>query len=80
MKILITGGAGYIGSHVSHLLVDRGYNVTIIDSLLTGNKKLIPKKAKFINSDISNVKKINKIATHIPPNVFLYLYILSTKS
>ena len=44
MKILITGGAGYIGSHVSHLLVDRGYNVTIIDSLLTGNKKLIPKK------------------------------------
>ena len=61
MKILITGGAGYIGSHVSHLLVDRGYNVTIIDSLLTGNKKLIPKKAKFINSDISNVKKINKI-------------------
>ena len=61
MKILITGGAGYIGSHVSHLLVDRGYNVTIIDSLLTGNKKLIPKKAKFINSDISNVKRINKI-------------------
>ena len=61
MKILITGGAGYIGSHVSHLLVDRGYDVTIIDSLLTGNKKLIPKKAKFINSDISNVKKINKI-------------------
>ena len=61
MKILITGGAGYIGSHVSHLLVDRGYNVTIIDSLLTGNKKLIPKKAKFIKSDISNVKKINKI-------------------
>lgn len=61
MKILITGGAGYIGSHVSHLLVDRGYNITIIDSLLTGNKKLIPKKAKFINSDISNVKRINKI-------------------
>jgi len=61
MKILITGGAGYIGSHVSHLLVDRGYDVTIIDSLLTGNKKLIPKKAKFINSDISNVKRINKI-------------------
>ena len=61
MKILITGGAGYIGSHVSHLLVDRGYNITIIDSLLTGNKKLIPKKAKFINSDISNVKKINRI-------------------
>ena len=34
-SILVTGGAGYIGSHVANLLLDNGYNVTIIDSLIT---------------------------------------------
>ena len=61
MEILITGGAGYIGSHVAHLLIDKGYKVTVIDSLITGNKKLIPKKANFIKCDISDKKKINLI-------------------
>ena len=61
MEILITGGAGYIGSHVSHLLIDKGYKITIIDSLITGNKNLIPKKANFIKCDISNIKKIRNI-------------------
>ena len=42
--ILVTGGAGYIGSHVSNLLLDKGYKVTVIDNLITGNKKLIPKR------------------------------------
>ena len=43
MKILLSGGAGYIGSQVSNLLIDAGHKVTIIDSLVTGNKKLVPK-------------------------------------
>ena len=61
MKILLSGGAGYIGSQVSNLLIDAGHKVTIIDSLDTGNKKLVPKKAKFFHCDISNIKKIKKI-------------------
>ena len=61
MKILLTGGAGYIGSHVSHLLIDDGNEVTIIDSLITGHKALIPKKAKFENCDIADDKKITEI-------------------
>jgi|TARA_B100001540_G_scaffold316190_1_gene345399 UDP-glucose 4-epimerase len=61
MEILITGGAGYIGSHVAYLLVDKGYKITIIDNLITGNKKLVPTKANFIKCDINNVKKINKL-------------------
>ena len=44
MKILLTGGAGYIGSHVSHTLIDNGNDVTIIDNLITGHKELVPKK------------------------------------
>ena len=48
-KILLTGGAGYIGSHVTNLLIDKGFDVTIIDSLITGNKTLLNPKAKFNN-------------------------------
>ena len=60
-KILITGGAGYIGSHVAHLLIDRGYAVTIIDSLITGNKNLVPKNAELEICDIAEVDKVSKI-------------------
>jgi len=60
-NILLTGGAGYIGSHVTNLLIDQGYNVTIIDSLITGNKTLINPKAKFINCDIADTKYISEV-------------------
>ena len=60
MKILITGGAGYIGSTVSNFFLDLGFDVTIIDNLSTGYKFLIPKKAKFIKTDISNKKILKK--------------------
>ena len=45
-NILITGGAGYIGSQIAFDLIDKGYKIIIIDSLISG-EKLIPKKAKF---------------------------------
>ena len=48
MNILVTGGAGYIGSHVSLNLLDAGYNVTILDDLSNGHEHLIPKNADFI--------------------------------
>ena len=60
-NILLTGGAGYIGSHVTNLLIDQGYNVTVIDSLITGNKTLINPKAKFINCDIADAKNISEV-------------------
>ena len=55
-RVLVTGGAGYIGSHVVNLLIDKGYEVTIIDSLITGNENLINKKATFYKCDIDNKK------------------------
>lgn len=60
-NILLTGGAGYIGSHVTNLLIDQGYDVTIIDSLVTGNRSLINPKAKFINCDIADTKNISEV-------------------
>jgi len=60
-NILITGGAGYIGSHASYLLIEKGYNVTIIDSLITGNKELVPNKAKLEICDIADTKIVTQI-------------------
>ena len=48
MKALVTGGAGYIGSTVSNLLLDRGHEVIIIDNLSTGKKKIFQKKPLFL--------------------------------
>ena len=59
--ILVTGGAGYIGSHVCHLLIDQGYSVTCIDSLITGNKELLPKEVKLEVFDISEKKKVSNL-------------------
>ena len=61
LKILLTGGAGYIGSHVAHLLIDKGHSVVIIDNLITGNKRLVPKEAKLHVCDIADKIKVSKI-------------------
>ena len=58
MNVLITGGAGYIGSQISYLLTDNKIKNTIIDNLSTGHKKLINKKSKFYKVDISNKKTL----------------------
>lgn len=60
-NILLTGGAGYIGSHVANFLLDKGCKVTIIDNLATGSEKLVPKKSQLFVCDIADTKTINKI-------------------
>ena len=60
-KILITGGAGYIGAHISEALVKSKKKVFIIDNLSTGFRRLINKKAKFFKVDILNKKKVREI-------------------
>ena len=60
-NILITGGAGYIGSHVTEILLKKNRNVFLIDNLSTGHRKLINSKAKFFKIDIKNKQKIKKI-------------------
>lgn len=60
-NILITGGAGYIGSHIVELLVKAKANIIIYDNLVTGFKKLVNKKAKFIKGDIKNLKKLREV-------------------
>ncbi len=60
-KILVTGGAGYIGSHIVELLIKNKKKVIILDNLVTGYKRLINKNAKFVKADTKNKSKITKI-------------------
>lgn len=54
MKCLVTGGAGFIGSHVTDLLIEKGYEVIVLDDLSTGKLENVNPKARFINGDIRN--------------------------
>ena len=53
-KVLVTGGAGFIGSHIVDILINNDFDVIVIDDLSSGNKENINKKAKFYNIDINN--------------------------
>ena len=64
MNVLVIGGAGYIGSHVTYELCDQGYNVTVLDDLSTGFSDNIDKRADFIHqsfTDFKNLKLLNSI-------------------
>ena len=54
MKVLVTGGAGFIGEAVTRLLLEAGHEVTIIDDLSLGHQDAVPPKVRFIKADITN--------------------------
>ena len=55
MKLLVTGGAGYVGSCVATVLVERGHDVTIIDNLSTGTRDAVPAGTRFIEGDVKDI-------------------------
>ncbi len=61
MKILLTGGAGYIGSHVLLAILKKKYDVIVIDDLSTGNINLLPKNTNLIQCNINDHEKISQI-------------------
>ena len=60
-RSLVTGGAGFIGSHLVDKLINNNYDVVVIDNLLRGNKLINTKKVNFINCDI---KDYNSVVEH----------------
>lgn len=68
-KILVTGGAGFIGSHIVDRLIDEGFEVVVVDNLSTGHKKNINKNAKFYRLDIQSSKIESVFQTERPSHV-----------
>lgn len=56
MKILVTGGAGFIGSHIADRLIEDNHRVVVVDNLSTGKRENLNKKAKFYKMNICNKK------------------------
>ncbi len=60
-KVMICGGAGYLGSHATKIMAERGYDVVVVDNLATGHIEAIDKRAKFYNVDIRQVDELTTI-------------------
>jgi UDP-glucose 4-epimerase len=69
MKVLLTGGAGFIGSWVAEALIADGNEILIIDDLSTGKIQNIPKDATFANADIRDRDRLEKIFDDFKPEV-----------
>lgn len=61
MKILVTGGAGYIGSHMTRMLASRGYQPVVLDTLEFGHKEALPKEAELIVGNVGDKEVVEKI-------------------
>jgi UDP-glucose 4-epimerase len=63
MNILVTGGAGYIGSATAEALVEAGHSVTVYDSLVTGHRQAVPEGARFVEADLGDSDALGKTLT-----------------
>ena len=77
-RIVITGGAGFLGSHICNRLIEMGHEVVCIDNLITGNlDNIVPlignKRFKFINYDVTNF-------VHVEGQVYAILHLASPAS
>ncbi len=59
MKMLVTGGAGFIGHHLVHALVKEGHEVIVLDNLSSGDKSRLPKEAEFIQGDVLQINSLS---------------------
>jgi UDP-glucose 4-epimerase len=71
-RALVTGGAGFIGSHVTERLLERGYDVVVVDNLSTGKRSNVPTGAHFVECDIGSDEFRGQFRTD-PPDIVAHL-------
>lgn len=69
MKIIVTGGAGFIASHIVDSYIKLGHSVVIVDDLSSGKRSFLNKRAKFYHQDIGDFKKIEEIFAKEKPDI-----------
>lgn len=72
LPILITGGAGYIGSHVAWECVERGFDVTIVDDLRSGSLENVPPSATFHKFDLGDRPAVESLLAELRPMAVLH--------
>ncbi|MGC1299146.1 MAG: UDP-glucose 4-epimerase GalE [Alloacidobacterium sp.] len=61
MKLLVTGGAGYIGGTVAELLLNKGHEIAVYDNLCHGHRSMVPHRAEFFEGDLADRSKLEQI-------------------
>jgi UDP-glucose 4-epimerase len=69
MKILVTGGAGFIGSHVADAYLQEGHEVAVLDNLSTGFRRNVPTKAVFFETDILDSEGVFRVFEEFQPEI-----------
>ena len=72
MKILVTGGAGYVGSVTTHLLCNDNHNVIVFDNLERGYKKAVDKRARLVKGDLRNPDDIYRVVVEENPDAVIH--------
>jgi len=73
MNVLVTGGAGYIGSIVTEHLLKQGHNVTVLDNLQQGHREAVLSPAEFVSGDICDVKTLTQIFSNIRIDAVMHM-------
>lgn len=69
MKILVTGGAGFIGSWVVDTFLEEGHEVVVLDDLSTGREENLSKGAQFVKGDIRDLENVDRIISDFKPDI-----------
>ena len=72
MKVFITGGAGYIGSVCSELLLNEGHEVAIFDNLIEGHRRAVDSRAQFIQGDLADRDQIERALSNTRPDAVMH--------
>jgi UDP-glucose 4-epimerase len=71
-RVLVTGGAGYIGSHAALALLDAGWEVSVVDDLSCGRRTLIPDSARFFKADVGDSNAMRDILQEVQPQAIMH--------
>ena len=72
MRILVVGGAGYIGSVCAELLLDEGHTVAIFDNLSEGHRRAVDSRAEFFEGDLANGEQIRSALSAFQPESVMH--------